>query len=254
MFKNVELTTKNYMFITGNATEPVSFSIEDCTLNCNSFYIFCESKAGGFLKDVTINNSVINFTRGLWGNTSALTSGTELTNFTKFHVSNSVLYNKTSVAYPLFPFRPSSTTYYATPNLDIKLDHCTLYNTQSNNLGVLALYNASKVNFNYCVCEAPLAGKASTIVMVPAVLEPKVTDSTISNNYGNNSAANDLKWAYGYSAATNSGITVSGNKFVIGATPFSSADTATGYFPVNTTVVTNGAGASYSTKLWKTWE
>jgi hypothetical protein len=254
VFKNVEISTNNYMFMTGSATEPVSFSIEDCTLNCNNYYVFCESQAGGFLKEVEINNSVINFTRGLWGNTSALTSGTVLTNFTKFHVTNSVLYGKTSITYPTFPLRPSSQTYYATPNLDISLDHCTLYNIQTNNLGVYAIYNASKVNFNYCVCEAALAGKTSTIVMVPAVLDPKVTDSTISNNYCNNSADNTLKWAYGYSAASNSGISVSKNSFVIGATPFTSTDTATGYFPVNATVVTNGAGAFYATKLWKNWE
>ena len=128
-----------------------------------------------------------------------------------------------------------------------------MYNIQNNNLGVFNLYNAAKVNFNYCVTEAALSGKNSPIVLVPAALDPKVTDSTISNNYCNNSADNTLKWAYGYSAATNSGISVSKNSFVIGATPFTSVDTATGYFPVNTTVVTNGAGASYDTKLWKSW-
>lgn len=256
VFKNVEITSQNYMFISGNATEPLSFSIEDCTLNCNNYYVFCESKAGGYFSEIVIGNSVINFTRGLWGNTSALVNETVLTNFTKCHVTNSVLYGKEAITYPTFPFRPSSKTFYATPNLDLNLDHCTLYNIQNNNLGIYSIYNAAKINFNYCVCEAALtAAKTSTVVIVPGVLDPKVTDSSISNNYCNNSdGESSLKWAYGYSAALNSGITQSGNKMVIGATPFTSTDTATGYFPVNTTVVTNGAGASYETKLWKSWE
>lgn len=35
---------------------------------------------------------------------------------------------------------------------------------------------------------------------------------------------------------------------------FSTANLTTGYLPVNTTVVTNGAGATYTTKLWNQWE
>lgn len=35
--------------------------------------------------------------------------------------------------------------------------------------------------------------------------------------------------------------------------PFTSVDLTTGYLPVNTTVVTNGAGATYETKLWYNW-
>lgn len=45
-----------------------------------------------------------------------------------------------------------------------------------------------------------------------------------------------------------------GNKWDSDASPFTDkADYTNLYFPVNTEVVTNGAGATYSTKLWKNW-
>lgn len=38
------------------------------------------------------------------------------------------------------------------------------------------------------------------------------------------------------------------------ASPFASVNTETGYFPIDESIVTNGAGASYETKLWNKWE
>ena len=37
-------------------------------------------------------------------------------------------------------------------------------------------------------------------------------------------------------------------------TVFGTCDAANLYFPVNTSVVTNGGGATYTTKLWRVWE
>ena len=55
--------------------------------------------------------------------------------------------------------------------------------------------------------------------------------------------------------ATNNGLNRYVNKSAFNSdpSPFTSVNTATGYFPVNETVVTNGAGASYTTKLWRSW-
>ncbi len=36
--------------------------------------------------------------------------------------------------------------------------------------------------------------------------------------------------------------------------PYSQFNATTGYFPINTSLVTNGVGATYDTKLWNTWE
>jgi len=252
MMKNVCLSSKNYMFLTGNATEDIAVSLEDCTIDEQGYYVFAESKKDVCFKSIKVNNCVINSTRALIGYTSAYSSGDEI-GTGLVSMTNSVFYGKSLITYPTVAFRVSSTAYLKTPNLDVNFDHCTLYNVNNNNYGIFALYNAKKINYNYCVSEAALSNN-SPIVMLPAAIDPKITDSTVVGNYGNNTASNTKAWAYGYSTTLNSGVSQSGNTWKIGVTPLTKADTATGYFPVNTTVVTNGAGASYATKLWKTWE
>jgi len=250
VLKNVGVLTSSNTFVTSKCTSNLSVSIEDCTLNSGFYHIFSECTKGVCFDEIKINNSVLSATKGLIG--WATYSSGDTINTGLVSMTNSVFYGKSLITYPTVAFRVSSTSYVLTPNLDVNFDHCTLYNVNNYNYGIYALQNAKKINYNYNVSEAALT-KASPVVMLPAALDPKISGSTVNYNYGNNSADNAFAWSYGYSTTLNSGVTQTGNTWAKGASPFSSVDVTTGYFPVNTTVVTNGAGASYETKLWNTW-
>ena len=253
--KNVKLTTGNAMFNTANLagdSAQLDINIEDCTLESRNNYLFLENNASKGFRNIVVNNSVIKITQSLYEVYSSRISAGSSLGIEKFHLTNSVVYGASDINYPTIALRISSSSYWYTPNLDLNLDHDTFYNLLNNNLGLVGLASMAKLNVNYCVGDATLT-KNVPIVFLHAALETKVSDSTIRNNYFNN-RGETYKWSYGYSALSNSGVTAGANTFPEGnVSPFSDTDTSNGYFPVNTTVVTNGAGADYTSKYWKSW-
>ena len=253
--KNVKLTTGNTMFNTANLAEgsaQLDVNIEDCTLESRNNYLFLENNASKGFRNIVVNNSVIRITRSLYEvYSSRITAGSSL-GIEKFHLTNSVVYGASDINYPTIALRVSSSAFWYTPDLDLNLDHDTFYNLLNNNLGLVGLASMAKLNVNHCVGDATLTRNVP-IVFLNAALETKVSDSTVSNNYFNDRGGT-YKWSYGYSALSNSGVTAGANTFPEGnASPFSSTDVSNGYFPVDASVVTNGAGATYSTKRWGPW-
>ena len=243
------------MFTTTNLTaDHLDVNLEDCTLNENSTYLFIENNASKGFRNIVINNSVIKLTRSLYeAKSDKVTAGSNLS-IAKLWLTNSVVYAATEVSYPTIALRISSSAVWYTPNLDLKLDHNTFYNLTNNNLGLVGIGSMAKLNVNYCVGEATLP-RNSPIVMLHDKLATPVSDSNVRNNYFNDRSGS-FKWLYGYSALINSGVSVGANTFPdqTNASPFSSTNTSTGYFPINDSVVTNGAGADYTTKYWTTWQ
>ena len=253
--KNVKLTTGNAMFNTANLAEEsacLDVNIEDSTLESGNNYLFLENNASKGFRNIVVNNSVIKITRSLYEvNSSAITAGGSL-GIENFHLTNSVVYGASDINYPTIALRTSASAYWYTPDLDLDLDHDTFYNLRNNNLGLVGLASMARLNVNHCVGDATLARNVP-IVFLHAALETKVSDSTIRNNYFNDRGGT-YKWSYGYSALSNSGVTAGANTFPEGnVSPFSDTDTSNGYFPVNTSVVTNGAGADYTSKYWRSW-
>ena len=252
--KNVKLTAGGYMFSTGNATAHLDVSIADCTLDARNNLMFAECKNGVNFANIIIDNSVIKLTRSLYEPNSAWSNGSTLSGLEKFWLTNSVVYAASSISYPTFAMRISSSGKWYTPNVDLKFDHDTFYNLLNNNLGLIGLCSMAKLNVNYCVGAATLTRNVP-IVMLDAALATPVSDSEIKHNYFIDLGAT-YTWTYGYSALTNSGVSAGANVFNQTASPFTSVDTTNGYFPIDATVVTgnaNGAGASYDTKYWRTW-
>ena len=253
--KNVKLTTGNAMFNTANLAEgsaQLDINIEDCTLESGNNYLFLENNASKGFRNIVVNNSVIKITRSLYEVYSSRISAGSSLGIEKFHLTNSVVYGASDINYPTIALRVSSSSFWYTPDLDLNLDHDTFYNLLNNNLGLVGLASMAKLNVNYCVGDATLTRNVP-IVFLNAALETKVSDSTIRNNYFNDRGG-AYKWSYGYSALSNSGVTAGANTFPEGnVSPFSDTDTSNGYFPVNTSVVTNGAGADYTSKNWRTW-
>ncbi|MBQ7269224.1 MAG: hypothetical protein IJS62_05130, partial [Bacteroidales bacterium] len=243
--KNVKLTTGNAMFNTANLAEGsacLDVNIEDCTLESGNNYLFLENNASKGFRNIVVNNSVIKITRSLYEVYSSRISAGSSLGIEKFHLTNSVVYGASAISYPTIALRVSSSSFWYTPDLDLNLDHDTFYNLLNNNLGLVGLASMARLNVNHCVGDATLTRNVP-IVFLHAALETKVSDSTIRNNYFNDRGGT-YKWSYGYSALSNSGVTAGANTFPEGnVSPFSDTDTSNGYFPVNTSVVTNGAGA-----------
>ena len=252
--KNVKLSTGGWTFVTSNldGVTELNVNIEDCTLNALSNYVFVEDHATNRFRSIVINNSVIKLTKSLYeARTPAAGSSLSIE---KLWLTNSVVYAATEVSYPTIALRISSSGVWYTPNLDLKLENDTFYNLTNNNLGLVGLGSMSKVYVLKCVGDATLP-KNSSIVMMHAAHDPAITDETgaVRNNHFNDRSGS-YNWTYFYSQTGSWGIKASGNVFTQSTSPFSSTNTATGYFPINDTVVTNGAGADYSTKYWTTWQ
>ncbi len=257
--KNVKLSTGNWMFVTSNldGTTNLDVNIEDCTLNSTNTYLFVENHASSRFRSIVINNSILKLTKSLYEAKSDVIAAGSTLSIEKLWVTNSVVYAASEVSYPTIAMRISSSGVWYTPNLDLKLDHNTFYNLTNNNLGLVGLGSVSKFSVTYCICDATLP-KNSPIVMMHAAHDPAITEETgaVRHNYFNDRSGS-YQWTYFYSQTGTWGIKASGNVFSQAASLFVSTDATNGYFPVNAEVVTGdteGAGASYDTKLWKTWE
>ena len=142
------------------------------------------------------------------------------------------------------------------PNLTIKFSHNSLYNITRN--PYINMYYAKSIEANYNAAYSTHATTAkSFMTVITADVEKNVGPYNVTNNYGNIIPADNY---YGFRTCnTNCVVELtdeSGNLFNNTACPFisGSVDAANGYFPVDASVVTNGAGASYETKLWRIWE
>ena len=236
------------------------FIAEDCTLD----YTYSGSTNKGILRDVSTNycyktvvlsNSIVFTKKGLLylaesGGSMASPRRQEL-----LKIDNCVLASDTQLWQTLTNLNVAP----GLTDLDLVFTHNTVYNIGQNCL--ISVYTPKSVNVSYNVYHVNYNGNAGLFAVQGAEDgSMSASGSRCDYNYGYSSwtaAAKNVQ--YGYSAVGKAGIGVTGNvnnksAFNSDPTPFTSVDTTTGYFPVNTTVVTNGAGASYSTKLWKTWE
>jgi len=254
--KNVRFESANYSISTSYSTEPLTLNIEDCTLITTSDFSFVQANgtiANNF-ESINVVNSIVRCNKSVLAQTSAISVGSSYSVFTKLALKNTVFTAPaTTAGYGTFYLRTSGTAGYYTPNLDINIDHCTFHNFNSTGLGILPIMSAKSLIFDNNVIGVAL-GKGCMFVQVGnAALDPKISGS-VSGNNAYSSTAN--AWAVEYSSKylTNSGLTVSGNTCKASDDPFDTTiDVANLYIPINTTKVTNGAGASYSTKLWNTW-
>ena len=260
--KNVELSLTVPMY-TSEVISMLDFNAEDCTIVAGEGHLFYESKPEMGFRSIVINNSIIRIVNALYDvqayNDTKKTGIPTLTvlNIEKIWLTNCIVYAATTVSYPTFALAPYSGSRWPTPSLDLNIDHCSFYNIVTGNMGIVSLKNVAKFNFNYCVGDAPITAASHSPIAAFVDSMSKLADSTIYHNYFDDSNNNaSYNWMVGWSAVTNA-VTANYNTFTKNASPFTSTNSSTGYFPINTTVVTGnaaGAGASYNTKYWKTWE
>jgi len=254
-YKNIRIETGNYGISTSYTTGPLEVYMEDCTLITTNRYAFAESNAtlaNNFSK-VIVHNCVISCPYSVIAHHSTVAGGSTMPSLQKVEFRNTVISAPAVSGYPCISFRSSSTATFPTPNAEYVVENCTFNNFSTNGYGLLSLTSAKSVKFDNNVAGVALA-KASPFVLFPAVQSPAITGTVTGNRMY---SSNTFSWSIENSAhvLSGSGLTLSDNLLSTEANPFkSTASLDNLYLPVDETKVTNGAGASYATKLWKTWE
>lgn len=245
-----------------------SITFEDCTIDMTavgvnakgerfeSRYVAYDSANDDTFEYVHINNCLIEFNSEATGNPSvfAYTTSKNKTLFgpTDISMTNSVVYaGNTIQAYIINMGSGSSNTKFNTYNSDLNVSGNTFYNIwQKNTLVRGNVFKNFVVEGNVASFGNPASATIDNHSRLACAYTSVSGTASISNNYlYENYDLGNWEWqvVHSNSAGAAAG---EGNVVNPAESPYASENTATGYFPVNTSVVTNGAGADYDTKYW----
>ncbi len=265
VFKNLKLNgdSNNYLFANTDATNASgegNLYIEDCTISTNG-NVISDSNTTLTLASVYINNCVIDFStsstgKAIYGFATKLPNKGAST-LLKVTVTNNVVYSSTTLTNYLVMIGGDKTTTadftaYATVNAEVVVNQNTTYGLFHTN-GLVSVYSAKSVtalnNLHYFDNNTSL--KTSYDVGYY-----KSGDTTVECKVRNNAAYTNNEGTQYWKPVKNSSYantSAGDNLYKLTDEPFSSVDLTTGYLPVDASVVTNGAGATYETKLWYNW-
>ena len=246
---------KNLHLIAGHATalivnrdcENTILSIEDCAIDASASQFIVYDNVNDYpYKKVAINNCVIEMNPAKtnhavfgYGTGSAKTNyGPDLT----FSLTNSVVYSSAPVQSYVINLG-SNDAKFDSYNADLNISNNTFYNIRNHNILIRGTVFRSFIVDN----NVGYFGSDATNRSNLACVYTSVGKSSISNNYLY-TPSTEFKWVLGHTSS----IIEAGEGNVENAetNPFTSENIETGYFPINTSVVTNGAGADYDTKYW----
>ena len=238
-----------------------SITFEDCTIDMTavgvnkdgdryeSRYVVYDSAPNDTFEYVHINNCLIEFNSEATGNPSvfAFSTSSSKTVFgpTDISVTNSVVYaDQTINAYVIYT--GTSDSKYSTYNSALNVFGNTFYNIWPKN-GLVRGNTFTDFIVERNVASYEMADVVTTTASLANVHTDVSGTSSISNNYLYTTAEAGKQWNIVTGSVVSAG---EGNVRNPAESPYASENTATGYFPVNTSVVTNGAGADYDTKYW----
>ena len=226
-----------------------SITFEDCTIDLTATrYVVYDSALNDTFEYVHINNCLIEFNSAATNNPSvfAFSTSTSKTLFgpTDISMTNSVVYAGNTINAYVINMGDGSedNSRLDAYNSDLKVTGNTFYNIRQRNIMVRGrVFKNFTVEDNVASYGESSATNSSRFAGVYVSAET----SSVSNNYLYTTTQYGWEITYG-------GIISAGTGNVVNATesPYTSENTATGYFPINTSVVTNGAGADYDTKYW----
>lgn len=287
--KNISFApgTANQIFVTtNNIASDIDYAIvEDCTIAANKHvYCFTGNSTTFAVKKVWFENCIIN----MYGTDNSYTmlrlgpSNEEtVTNTTLYDKINSLIVNN-CVIYAAAAHSGSkrrmivdygsnsnsvnkegvrSNYILPTNNLDITVTNNTLYNINANgNILVRAnVANNATVNNNVVYTDLTSIGtdyKKTYVFGLYNALDAGTHSYKVRENYSYTLRSNDatvdpLSWKY-TSSGPHSTYNVGNNTAEVNkGTPFlEELKVETGYFPINTSIITTNAGASYDTKPW----
>ena len=259
VIKNLHITSAQTtsMFVNSRAstTSNISLTLDDCFLvNTAGSAIIRDAGQNASFENVTVNNCVIEFADGCNSGSSVLSySGTKnvlSTGLVKVH--NCVIYAPETFTANIIALGYSSEgSQYETSEVEVEFTNNTLYNiagcdvirawqvkaiTANNNVA----YNASTGTRSYLTSVYDTASNPEVTATDNWLYTPYVNDGTTLNLWG-------LKRVGSYDTDDSANML---NEAAEGCILTDQVNFETVYIPVNTTVVTNGAGADYDTKYW----
>ena len=269
-FKNIAFKFNTNGVTSGSFTGDSTYAFEDCTITTTTNHpIFFDDNATFDMANIYMKNCVCIMAGAT--NSSGVFSyqNTKKTSATR-HAENFVFQNNVlcytgevgTTTAKLFNFYlkiADETDYLSVPSLKITLTNNTIYGYRTH---IIDAKNPDRLNLEYNACEGDVTTGANALLFqCRGIGTVSSSTSTSSYNYGVNTEETGTKaWGDVSSTYTTfftrsgnnlSNKTFSGAKHIYGD---NTPDAATGYIPIDPTVVTNGAGATYSTKLWRTWE
>lgn len=249
VLKNLDLSTtrSDYLFRTnwsGYDNQLIDIVVEDSSVDLTTTqYLFYDQANEYSFNSVVLNNSIVKYGAGsnaVFGfrvNDAKTAYGpTDVT------VTNSVIYSENTIEKLIVNLGNASSAFEA--NLNVSGN--TFYNIRRNS-GLIVGNNIG----NFVVdgnCASYLFDDSVTTTSSLFQVFGSAETSSISNNYLYTDAETSKQWNINH---PNSKVTAGENNIRnTEGRPFISEDVAQGYFPIDESVVTNGAGADYDTKYW----
>ena len=254
VFKNMHLESGNetYLVRTNSGYESGSITFDDCTLDMTtSRYVAYDQALTYSFTGVFINNSIIEFNSLATNNPSIFAFSTSTSSVktvfgpTDISITNSVIYSAATIQAYIVNMGDGSQDKYDTYNANLNVSNNTFYNIWQKNILVRGqVFQNFTVDKNVA---GYVSGDVPNAISYLACAYKSAAASSISGNYLY-SGVEAAPWTvvHGKSAIEAGADNVND----VAAAPFTSENTETGYFPINTSVVTNGAGADYDTKYW----
>ena len=245
------------------------YNIIDCTIECAQYLVFDRAIEVGAVTSFIIDNSIIalkytsNRATMFW--MDAGKSDELMPLYRKFSATNSVFIDRMAGS-AIASFRVFVTTVTCVSgkpgnmeNLEFTFKNNSLYNMAPR--AILAASNAKTVVIEKNVQFGTFSGTDAKSALFRTFWYPAYADypypdpstSSLSGNWAH--FTNATPWVPNY-AGEDSWFTIGDNHEAYDQTTntlFGTCDESNFYYPVNKSVVTNGAGATYDNKLWRTW-
>ena len=237
----------------GGPVDP-DLQLVDCTIDMTgSRYCAYDHNASASFGNVLIDNCIVEYMSGAT-NSPALYSISTTAKENGYSVKSVVLTN--NVVYAKTPAQAflvncgDGNTKYPTNDLQITVTDNTVYNVYQPNI-LIRGYIMTNMTVTKNVCHYVKAGTKSYLTAVYDTANFPAANADVSNNYLYTPAPD----ATTFWSARHTGSYTTPNNLISSVdvpdlqNPFSSEDTARGYFPINPSVVATG-GATYETKMW----
>lgn len=243
-FVNLHLISSDNLFTTDTATDLQTINVSGCTLEPTNHLMAVNKQAP---KHFVLDNSIIKL-QGTAGIYIVTADNLDTDRAETITISNNVIYTTANTSSANYLIGAGSATRNL-KNISINFNHNTIYNLYRNPL--VNLYYAKSVSMTYNAIYANYTGDKRFMTVLTEEPEINIGPYIVAENF-----ATKVTKAWGPTHNNNCKVTVTSenNEFESELIPFSTIDTEKGYFPIDKSVVTNGAGASYETKLWNKWE
>ena len=259
--KNLSLKVKagvNYNFSTTNASMNPDLYLVDCTISMGRYMMYDVNPNYSFRK-MLLDNSIVQYPTlttqpSIYAMQTQTSGDSAKTSFPQESMTftNNVLYHDTPLQAHVINLG-SNNAFFQTSGLSVTVSGNTLYNIYQPNILIRA-YILSSLNVSRNV--GYYDGSANAKNYLTGVYDKTnfpESSATVSYNYLYTTDVTSTNfWSVVHTGSYKGSNNDTGD--AASTVPFLSTNPDTGYFPINTTVVTTGAGATYDTKLWMKFE